>query len=804
MEIPSFSDVFGSGRYEGEVPLLLWNPAYKSNDTERLRWAQGVSDLLRLRRNCLYSKDFPNPKENRRRFAGEIDEEEYSMFTHTFGGEGSVAMRDSHFFHPVEQALRGKIVGSRLNLKTFLRSETLLAERRRRRAERAAAVAVAEMVKAAQQQSGQDLSFLAEPPPPPDEDEDLEALLLAGLLETDARYPLIDLRLETLTDRMQDNSEMAILEEVGKQIRWSRLTPEQVGWLSGKPRPTTGRDMDAIGVHDWLSLPDAMTMHGPRLGGNRGFSGLKAQMEKLTKPGTGPAMDYHSGNVYLNSSHDFGATQAGDGGFWVGSMEGDGGFYRAGPGRAMPSLLRQRCWFKLVRPQAYLLKIDNANPSDSAWEAYQHTYKQDRESALSGDRLRYVPVEDDHRAKGRERLVWSSKTEVWKLVRLGHSVLLELGPDPLCPALTAERPDAPIFPVAIQITWEKAFVTIGAELQKYWNVCFNRLSEAVNLMGSDEAMVIDEAQLQEGTDPQLIKYTAKKAGIIVVDSSLKVDHASPLAQLHLKVVKNTSTNSEINSLLMATAAIHQVWANLTGLNPAFLTQQADRTPHATSQMAAENQSLLSRNFFHHHNAFVNQCVQLTADRGRMYWAGDGYRDFHIGGGVIRTLRTRPDLASIDLGVIVENSAKAAEDKQFIMSMYKDMMNAGNPEIVGKIVEHYLSDNPAIGRKIWETVKSDVEAQREAQGQASNQLAAQRNEVEAQKAQVPLQVEQLRSQNKLALKQLSMQQDAGRQAFKGQQADVSAAGRREEMALESQLIPAAAPAEPIGSQPADVV
>jgi hypothetical protein len=191
--------------------------------------------------------------------------------------------------------------------------------------------------------------------------------------------------------------------------------------------------------------------------------------------------------------------------------------------------------------------------------------------------------------------------------------------------------------------------------------------------------------------------------------------------------------------------------------------------------------------FEAHYKIVGDVLQALTNLMRIAWANEGRMANIFGDTGMETFKVDKAISREEYGLFVQNNAKEANDQRTMLSLIERYSSSGNIDPLSAI-KAVRADSAVEIETILTSALEEVRAQ--TVEMEERQIAAQegKNEIDAQKIQVPIQVAQINSQTDLQVAEINAQAKLASQGSKERhEQDMSDIGHKQ--SLDSQMLEA---------------
>lgn len=750
-----------------DFPVFLWRDEFETNHEALLRHIQLISDFLIFSGYNIYS-DSRNSSLLYSAYHGDVSKDPiFHELDNIYGEKGAATIQDFGFFHPYTEYLKGLLL--QLPFKLSIHSSSQSATQKK--INRGKDIATGMLAKLIASQSGMDFLASEHQSIPTDIEEVIrkiqspleeEVLILKLLSNIRYKHSLDDMMKDCYEDRMIVNAEAAYWDVVNGVPYPKYLRPDAVSWISSGPIKTLN-DADAIDVREHISFSKVVEEYGYKIIEGSGVKGIKDTLNSLRS--TNDSFSYDPRVLWVNGeSRYFNPDLYGDNVNSV-AWANIANFYKpiSGRGHQNYSVLRQKCFFKMIKPIKLLVKFNGANPTPEQWDKYVK-FKDD---AAFG--VEYKVVDKSYAQSSEERIQYGAKTELWKFTRIGHNIITDLGKYPYTPRKVEDITKAG-YPIVLNINPNRSIINLGYEIWIMHSTAYTRIKELVNIWGADSAIMIDSAQLN-GADSSILLHSAKKAGVVIYDSTKVQSKDNPMAQKHLTEVKLSSSAESITKLLGLINVLEQSYGRMVGMPESRIGNAGQYAGFNQTQTAIQNSSYITQGLFYSHNKFMSDFMQTGADILKWLYAKDGEQlPVLIGKSEVEILKLTKDLSLHDYDVMIDAGMSAFQKNQTMDSMVEKALSSGAVDFE-KAISMIFAESPEEKMKLFSEGISELRKERKAAQEQAMQVEQQNSQVEQMKASVPIEVAKISAQATIEAAKIRSSQANQREVDKGVMMDI---------------------------------
>ena len=782
-----------------EVPAVIWRDEYNDNHRGLQRQVQHISDYMLARDPSIYRHGNPNVAKCRRVYNGIIDPDDYDTASNTFGSPGVAEIKDYKFLYTVGQRIIGQKLQMPFQFDVKDGSPTAREKRLNAAIDQFTEKAARSMASALQQKSQDDgapadFSFLknpaVNPDAPVDELSQNEKTLNFLLRDSVTQYRTLDQMRLCTEDKTQLNAQAARVIVEGDQVYAQREDIENIDWISvGRIR--SAEDCSAIGIREYVPTTTIFERFGDKFG-SRGIAENLTEMVRKLRSGRG-SLAYRPQVFQLTDGRN--NTDIAD--YLTTSISGEGynvwettnwqhTFYPWDSKDATilhstdpVKVLIHTIYFRVIKYRKVRVTINGKKPTTKQWEEYLY---RNYESKLD---VTFTELKDGEQSEpGDQKIPY---TQLWQATRVGHKLIFDIKRCTHAPR-DIRQPKRVKFPIILSVNYKHGIGALSLEFVRLWNTLWNRIDEKLLLAGASSFIMLDEAQMsvQEGND---LRASALKTGFGWYNSTKLQDRSNPMARYHLERRQLGDEAQQVQNLIALAGLLKATFDSMVGVGDAAQGRAGSYDTTSKLSFLYGQQTAVTQEFWHEDTQFNNDVLQRVSEIQRMVRAKDDWAEVQYEGTggqrLIKSVMLSKSLADTWPMVRLENAQKLQKIQDDIEVLAQQALSSGATGL-REIIKLKFADNVQDALAIFDSGLSALEELQARQSQQQQQLQAQKIQADAQKSQLPLQVEQMRGQNALAVVQAKQQGERQKEDFKGQMADNQEVWARERSVQQSEL------------------
>lgn len=367
----------------------------------------------------------------------------------------------------------------------------------------------------------------------------------------------------------------------------------------------------------------------------------------------------------------------------------------------------------------------------------------------------YKMLPDDYKEKKGEKIVKRPMVEVWEAIKVGHKKLIKWGPKPNQYRFEENYAEAKLdFFGVIKTNLNGRTLSIVDALkniQILYNVVMYHIELCMARAGG-KSIVYDVSQKPKNTPLEDVLYHAKNSGLILINSKQEGQQISTFNQF--QQIDFTLSNS-VQQLVNLKMMLEETADKLTGISAARSGIQKSGDLVGVTERNVLQSTTITAPIFELHYKIVGEVLQDMANKMRLCWANEGRMANIFGDMGMQTFKIDKAISKDEYGIFIKNSSKEVQEKQLMLQLLERYSSTGAVEPLAAI-KAVRGDSATEVENILVGALKEMKAQQvELQ---ERELAAQeaKNEIDAKKIQVPLDVAQIKAQSDIQVAQLNNQ------------------------------------------------
>jgi hypothetical protein len=399
----------------------------------------------------------------------------------------------------------------------------------------------------------------------------------------------------------------------------------------------------------------------------------------------------------------------------------------------------------------------------------------------------YKMLKDTYKAKKGEKVEMHPITEIRQAMKVGHEMLLDWGakPNQIRYEENYAETQLDFFGIIRNNNNGQTLSVVDAlkNIQILYNIIMYHIELTLARSGG-KSIIYDTSQKPKNTPLSDVFYHAKNSGLILINSKQEGGQMNSFNQF--QQVDFTLSNS-VQQLINLKIMLEETSDKLTGISAARsgITKSGDLV--GVTERNVLQSTTITAPLFEAHYKIVGDVLQALTNLMRIAWANEGRMANIFGDTGMETFKVDKAISREEYGLFVQNNAKEANDQRTMLSLIERYSSSGNIDPLSAI-KAVRADSAVEIETILTSALEEVRAQ--TVEMEERQIAAQegKNEIDAQKIQVPIQVAQINSQTDLQVAEINAQAKLASQGSKERhEQDMSDIGHKQ--SLDSQMLEA---------------
>jgi len=370
-------------------------------------------------------------------------------------------------------------------------------------------------------------------------------------------------------------------------------------------------------------------------------------------------------------------------------------------------------------------------------------------------------VKDTYKAKKGEKIIMKPITEIRQGILIGHDMLLDWGVKPNQLRYEENYANTSMdFFGAIKGNLNGTTLSVVDSLknvQILYNITMYQIELAMARSGG-KSIVYDVSQKPKNISLKDVFYHAKNSGLILINNKaegMQTNGFNQFQQVDFTLSQSVSQMINLKMMLEETAD------RLTGISASRAGVQKSGDLVGVTERNVMQSTLITAPLFDIHYRLVGDVLQGLAGLMKTAWGKEGRMANVFGDMGMQTFKIDKSIALDEYGIFIENSGKEVQRKQEMMGLLERFSSSGNidPLAIIKAV------NAEGSSEVESILTEGLEAmQKQTNEFKDREIAAQEqaNEIEGQKIQIPIQIQQMKSDTEIKVKQMELDLKVGMQ------------------------------------------
>ena len=366
----------------------------------------------------------------------------------------------------------------------------------------------------------------------------------------------------------------------------------------------------------------------------------------------------------------------------------------------------------------------------------------------------YKKVADTYKAKKGEKIIERPLTEIRKATKVGHEILVGWGLKPNQMRFEENYADTSLdFHGIIRNNFNGSTLSVVDALkniQILYNIVMYQIELAMSRAGG-KAMVYDVSQKPKGIELEDVFYHAKNTGLILINGKqegMQSSNFNQFTQVDFTLSQSVSQMINLKMMLEDTAD------KLTGISASRAGINKTSDAVGTNERSVMQSTLITAPLFDIHYSLVGDVFNSLASLMGPAWGKEGRMANIFGDTGMQTFKINKASCLAEMGIFVENSGKEVKRKQDLMMLLERYASTGNfdPKSAIKAVN---AESSSEVESILITGLEAVEAVTNQLKERETAAMEAKNEIDARKIEVPLEVAKINSETDIQVKEMEI-------------------------------------------------
>tara|TARA_R110000751_G_scaffold26901_7_gene71564 strand:- start:15748 stop:18012 length:2265 start_codon:yes stop_codon:yes gene_type:complete len=392
---------------------------------------------------------------------------------------------------------------------------------------------------------------------------------------------------------------------------------------------------------------------------------------------------------------------------------------------------------------------------DVQWRSIRMMKYKKSENKFDPEVPYYKMLADDYKEKKGEDIVRRPIVEIWRATKIGHELLLEWGPKPNQYRFEENYAESKLdYFGVIKTNFNGRTLSIVDSLkniQILYNVVMYHIELCMARAGG-KSIVYDVSQKPKNTPLSDVLYHAKNSGLILINSKQEGQQISTFNQF--QQIDFTLSNS-VQQLVNLKLMLEDTAEKLTGISAARSGIQKSGDLVGVTERNVLQSTTITAPMFDLHYRIVGDVLQDLANKMRMAWANEGRMANVFGDMGMQTFKIDKAISKDEYGIFIKNSSKEVQDKALMLQLIERYSSTGAIEPLAAI-QAVRGDSATEVEGILKGALKEMRAQQIELQEREIAAQEQKNEIDATKIQVPVNVAQINADSSIQVAQLNNQ------------------------------------------------
>lgn len=363
-------------------------------------------------------------------------------------------------------------------------------------------------------------------------------------------------------------------------------------------------------------------------------------------------------------------------------------------------------------------------------------------------------VKDTYKAKKGEKIIQKPITEIRKATKIGHDMIFDWGVKPNQLRFEENYANTTMdFYGAIKGNLNGSTLSVVDSLknvQILYNIVMYQIELSMARSGG-KSIVYDVSQKPKNVSLKDVMYHAKNSGLILINNKaegMQTNGFNQFQQVDFTLSQSVSQMINLKMMLEDTAD------KLTGISASRAGVQKSGDLVGVTERNVMQSTLVTAPLFDIHYRLVGDVLEGVANLMKPAWGKEGRMANVFGDMGMQTFKIDKSIALAEYGIFIENSGKEVQRKQEMMGLLERFSSSGNVDPLAIIQAVNAEGSSEVESILTEGLSAMKEQSAEME---ERQVAAteQANEINGQKVGMPLEVQKLKSETDIKLKEMEI-------------------------------------------------
>ena len=371
----------------------------------------------------------------------------------------------------------------------------------------------------------------------------------------------------------------------------------------------------------------------------------------------------------------------------------------------------------------------------------------------------YKMVKDDYKPKKGEKVISKPITFIHQATKIAEDIIINWGPKPNQIRFEENYANAKLdYFGVIRNSFSGTTISVVDALkniQLLYNITMFQIELTMQRAGG-KTVIYDLSQKPTNVSLEQVMYHAKNSGVLFINSTQEGGQISTYNQWGQ--VDFTLSNS-VSQLINLKMMLEDTADKLTGISAARSGINKSGDLVGVTQQNIMQSSLITAPLFDIHYKIVGDVLNSVANLMRISWANEGRMANIFGDTGMEVFEIDKSISLDEYGVFVNNSGKEIQDKQSMLNMMQQYAATGSLDPLTALTAMRADSATEVEALVKKGIQ-DLRAQQIQMQERELAAQEQRNEIDAAKLQVPVQVAQINAEGNIRVAEINAETKLG--------------------------------------------
>jgi len=371
----------------------------------------------------------------------------------------------------------------------------------------------------------------------------------------------------------------------------------------------------------------------------------------------------------------------------------------------------------------------------------------------------YKMVKDDYKPKKGEKVISKPITFIHQATKIAEDIIINWGPKANQIRFEENYANAKLdYFGVIRNSFSGTTISVVDALkniQLLYNITMFQIELTMQRAGG-KTVIYDLSQKPTNVSLEQVMYHAKNSGVLFINSKQEGGQISTYNQWGQ--VDFTLSNS-VSQLINLKMMLEDTADKLTGISAARSGINKSGDLVGVTQQNIMQSSLITAPLFDIHYKIVGDVLNNVANLMRISWANEGRMANIFGDTGMEVFEIDKSISLDEYGVFVNNSGKEIQDKQSMLNMMQQYAATGSLDPLTALTAMRADSATEVEALVKKGIQ-DLRAQQIQMQERELAAQEQRNEIDAAKLQVPVQVAQINAEGNIRVAEINAETKLG--------------------------------------------